>query len=256
MRNQRALAAACTAVAVLGLAAPAAAADGRGNGGPPTGNFHFRAHTDDDANRGREQGRGEDEGSGGRSEDFGGRGEDNGSGGRGDDSGRGDGSGSRGDDFGDRGDDYAGRGDDADGGGDELDGRGDGGPRNIVASPAVLPAGGRLAVTVGGCSGGTMSSRAFPATQLDSSRDDTSHGSIDIDRDARPGKYDIKIHCDGDTLIRPAAFTVLGGVRGGVGGSRSTGATPADMAIGAGLVTLAVVGGGAFWLRRRNEKRT
>jgi len=50
-------------------------------------------------------------------------------------------------------------------------------------------------------------------------------------------------------------FTVIGGVRGGLGGSSSTGATPADLAIGGGLVAAALVGGGVFWMRRRSENR-
>ncbi|MET8804412.1 hypothetical protein [Streptomyces sp. NPDC004546] len=139
---------------------------------------------------------------------------------------------------------------------DGLGGRDDGGPRKIVAHPGVLPAGGRLAVTVDGCDDGTMSSRVFATTELDRRRDDSSRGTAHVDGDARPGRYDIAVDCDGRTLIRPAAFTVLGGVQGGVGGGRPTGSTPADMAIGAGLVTLAVVGGGASWVRRRNEKRS
>ncbi|MFI6355169.1 hypothetical protein ACIBJF_21495 [Streptomyces sp. NPDC050743] len=139
---------------------------------------------------------------------------------------------------------------------DDSGGRDGGGPRNIVAHPGVLPAGGRLAVTVDGCGDGTMSSRAFATTELDRRRDDSSRGTVQVDGDARPGRYDAAVDCDGRTLIRPAAFTVLGGVQGGAGSGRPTGATPADMAIGAGLVTLAVVGGGAGWVRRRMEKRS
>ncbi|MGW2646915.1 hypothetical protein ACWC2T_18785 [Streptomyces sp. NPDC001393] len=234
MRNQRALAAACTAVAMLGFAVPVAVADGTGNGG----NFTIHGHFKDNGDPGRDPGRGDDfgrsdeNGSGARSDD---------SGDRGDDLHRGDDSGDHNEDFGDSEDDFG--------------GRGNGGPRNIVATPGVLPAGGRLTVTADGCHGGTMSSRAFPTTQFDDFRDDTASGTINVDRDAPPGRYDIRIRCENRTLVRPAAFTVLGGVQGGVGGSRSSGATPADMAVGAGLVTLGVVGGGAFWLRRRNEKR-
>lgn len=139
---------------------------------------------------------------------------------------------------------------------DDLGGRGDGGPRNIVARPGVLPAGGRLAVTVDGCGAGTMSSRAFATAELDRRRDDSSRGTVHVDGDARPGRYDISVDCDGRTLIRPAAFTVLGGVQGGVGAGGSTRATPVDMAVGAGFVTLAVVGGGASWVRRRYERRS
>lgn len=135
-------------------------------------------------------------------------------------------------------------------------GNGNGGdPRSIVARPRAVASGARLTVTVDGCRGGAMSSPAFPDTRLNSSGDDSSWGATDVDRDARPGRYDMTVRCDGRTLTRPAVFTVLGGVHGGVGGGTATGATPADTAIGAGLVTSAVVGGGAYWLRRRNEKR-
>ncbi|MDO0924630.1 hypothetical protein QQY24_04060 [Streptomyces sp. TG1A-8] len=127
--------------------------------------------------------------------------------------------------------------------------------RNIVASPGVVAAGGRITVTVEGCRGGTMSSRAFRATRLTPARDDTSRGVAAIDRDTRPGRYDITVNCNGRTLTRPRAFTVLGGVQGGVGGSSSSGATPTDVVIGGGLVATAVIGGGALWLRRRREKR-
>jgi hypothetical protein len=100
-----------------------------------------------------------------------------------------------------------------------------------------------------------MTSRAFRTAPLTPFRGDTARGVVTVDRDARPGRYDITVRCDGRTLTRPAAFTVLGGVQGGLGGSKSSGATPADMAIGGGLVAMAVIGGGAFWLRRRHEKR-
>ncbi|MFI1068917.1 hypothetical protein [Streptomyces puniciscabiei] len=275
MRNQRALAAACTAVAVLGFAAPEAVPYGMGSGGGPyhnnaglgpddgitgiAGNVDIPDHFDDNGSHGRapaqrdDSGQGDDTGSHGRARaqgDDSGQGDDTGNDGRSDDSdrrgenlGRSDDSGQD-DDFADSRDDFGG------GGG------GDDGPRNVVARPGVLPAGGRLAVTVDGCHGGTMSSPVFRTAQFNAFQDDTARGTIKVDRDARPGRYEIRIRCEGRTLVRPAAFTVLGGVQGGVGGGRSSGATPVDMAIGAGLVTLAVVGGGAFWLRRRNEKRT
>jgi hypothetical protein len=131
-------------------------------------------------------------------------------------------------------------------------------PSNIVALPSVIARGGQLTVTVDGCPrGGTMTSRAFSTTHLTPVRgaNQTSKGVATIKRDARPGSYDITVNCSGRTLTRPAAFTVIGGVRGGIGGSNSSGATPADIAIGGGLVVAAVAGGGLFWMRRRAEKR-
>ncbi|MFH9011341.1 hypothetical protein ACH4C6_08185 [Streptomyces sp. NPDC017943] len=83
---------------------------------------------------------------------------------------------------------------------------------------------------------------------------DTARGTAIINSNARPGSYDITVTCNGRTLTKPQAFTVIGGVRGGIGGSSTTGATPTDMAIGGGLVAAAVVGGGVFWMRRRAER--
>ncbi|WP_167409605.1 hypothetical protein [Streptomyces africanus] len=132
-------------------------------------------------------------------------------------------------------------------------------PSNIVALPSVIARGGQLTITVDGCRhGGTATSNAFtmPAklSPIRSARQ-TARGTATIRNNARPGPYDITVTCDGRTLTKPHAFTVIGGVRGGVGGSSTTGATPTDMAIGGGLVTAAVVGGGVFWMRRRAERR-
>ncbi|MBV7694503.1 hypothetical protein [Streptomyces sp. TRM70350] len=131
-------------------------------------------------------------------------------------------------------------------------------PSNIVALPSVIARGGQMTVTVDGCPrGGTMNSDAFRTATLVpvNGANQTSRGYATIDTNARPGTYDIFVHCSGRRLIRPNAFTVIGGVRGGLGGSTSTGATPTDMAIGGGLVATAVIGGGVFWMRRRSEKR-
>ncbi|MGA5213445.1 hypothetical protein ACPCSB_27430 [Streptomyces pseudogriseolus] len=131
-------------------------------------------------------------------------------------------------------------------------------PSNIVALPSVIARGGQLTITVDGCpNGGHATSNAFERTNLTpvSGGNDTARGTATIHQDARPGSYDITVHCSGRSLTRPAAFTVIGGVRGGIGGSSATGATPTDMAIGGSLVAAAVVGSGVFWMRRRAEKR-
>ncbi|MFE9642898.1 hypothetical protein ACFYO0_01790 [Streptomyces sp. NPDC006365] len=143
-------------------------------------------------------------------------------------------------------------------------------PSNIVATPSVIARGGQLTVTVDGCPrGGTMTSPAFPRTPLepiknhhDRGHDDMSRGSetargvATINQTAAPGTYDITVNCVGTgTLTKPQAFTVIGGVRGGLGGSSSSGATPTDMAIGGGLLGLALVGGAVFWMRRRSENK-
>lgn len=132
-------------------------------------------------------------------------------------------------------------------------------PSNIVALPSVIARGGQLTVTVDGCpSGGTMTSDAFPSTSLSpiNGANETSKGTATVNSNASTGSHSITVNCTGKgTLTNPAAFTVIGGVRGGLGGSSSTGATPTDMAIGGGLVGLAVIGGGVFWMRRRSERR-
>ncbi|MFE1798072.1 hypothetical protein ACFW9L_18160 [Streptomyces sp. NPDC059517] len=130
---------------------------------------------------------------------------------------------------------------------------------NIVAMPSAIARGGQLTVTVDGCpNGGSMTSRAFPRTDLSPIRNhsETSKGTTTVNSSASPGAYDIRVHCTGKpALTKSAAFTVIGGVRGGLGGSSSDGATPTDMAIGGSLVGLALVGGGVFWMRRRAESR-
>ncbi|MGA5103078.1 hypothetical protein ACPCC3_05465 [Streptomyces cellulosae] len=131
-------------------------------------------------------------------------------------------------------------------------------PSNITALPSVIARGGQLSITVDGCpNGGHATSNAFPRTNLTpvNNRNDTARGTATIDDNARPGPYDITVHCSGRSLTRPAAFTVIGGVRGGIGGSSTTGATSTDMAIGGSLVAAAVVGSGFIWMRRRAEKR-
>ncbi|GAA2665410.1 hypothetical protein [Streptomyces vastus] len=144
------------------------------------------------------------------------------------------------------------------------------GPSNIVATPSVIARGGQLTVTVDGCPhGGHMTSGAFPQTRLEpidrhhdrghdgmSRGSETARGVATINQTAAPGTYDITVNCVGTgTLTKPQAFTVIGGVRGGLGGSSSSGATPTDMAIGGGLLGLALVGGAVFWMRRRSENK-
>jgi hypothetical protein len=132
-------------------------------------------------------------------------------------------------------------------------------PTNIVAMPSVIPRGGHLTVTVDGsacqASGSKVTSDAFPDTHLMPMPGGSSASANPVvNRHARPGAHDITVHCGGKTLTKPSAFTVIhGGVRGGLGGSNSSGATSTDMAIGGGLVAAAVIGGGVFWMRRRSE---
>ncbi|MHB9857471.1 hypothetical protein [Streptomyces sp. YIM S03343] len=138
------------------------------------------------------------------------------------------------------------------------DGMGGGGPSNIVALPSVIARGGQLSVSVDNCpTGGTMTSDAFPTASLTpvGGSSQMARGTATVNRNAMPGPHSITVNCNGRTLTNPAAFTVIGGVRGGLGGSSSSGATPADIAIGGGLVAAAAVGGGLFWMRRRAERK-
>ncbi|MEU0221443.1 hypothetical protein ABZ281_43315 [Streptomyces sp. NPDC006265] len=131
-------------------------------------------------------------------------------------------------------------------------------PSNITALPSVIARGGQLTISVDGCrNGGTATSSAFSPTHLSPvhGSKERARGTATINSDARPGPYDITVDCGGRKMTKPQAFTVIGGVRGGLGGSTTTGASPTDMAIGGGLVAAAVVGGGVFWMRRRAERR-
>ncbi|NEA99149.1 hypothetical protein [Streptomyces sp. SID13726] len=130
-------------------------------------------------------------------------------------------------------------------------------PSNIVVLPSVIARGGQLTITVDGCpSGGTATSDAFSSTPLTQvTGTNTARGTAVVSTRAATGAHSVTVNCSSKTLTNPAAFTVIGGVRGGLGGSSSTGATPTDMAIGGGLVGLAVIGGGVFWMRRRSERR-
>jgi hypothetical protein len=131
-------------------------------------------------------------------------------------------------------------------------------PTNIVALPSVIARGGQLTITGDGCpTGGEATSDAFPRTHLSMlpGTNSTAKGTATVNRNARNGSHSITVVCGGKSLTNPAAFTVIGGVQGGLGGSSSSGATPTDMAIGGGLVAAAVLAGGFFWMRRRSEKR-
>ncbi|MFC8365262.1 hypothetical protein ACFUIY_35990 [Streptomyces griseorubiginosus] len=128
-------------------------------------------------------------------------------------------------------------------------------PSNVVALPSVIARGGQLTITVNNCTGrATASSDAFPTTTLRVGPGNVATGRATVSQNARTGSHSISVVCQNGTVINPTAFTVIGGVRGGLGGSSTTGATPTDMAIGGGLVALAVIGGGVFWMRRRSER--
>ncbi|MDH6223231.1 MULTISPECIES: hypothetical protein [Streptomyces] len=135
-------------------------------------------------------------------------------------------------------------------------------PTSISVSPSTIAPGGQLTVTVEGSAcrmpGSTVTSPAFPSTPLTpvSGSSSKSTATVRVNSNATAGAQSITVRCgEGKTLTRSNAFTVLGGVRGGLGGSSLTGATPTDIAIGGGLVAAAGLGGGFFWMRRRAESR-
>lgn len=132
-------------------------------------------------------------------------------------------------------------------------------PTSVTAQPSVIARGGQLVITVKGeaCTlqNSTVSSSAFPTTRLRSMGGDTSTATVTVSSNASPGAQSVTTNCDGRQRTFNNVFTVLGGVRGGIGGSSSAGATPADIAIGGGLVAVALVGGGVFWMRRRSENK-
>ncbi|MEG8280239.1 hypothetical protein Q5694_28830 [Streptomyces sp. AHA2] len=141
----------------------------------------------------------------------------------------------------------AGYGGDRSGGGNEA-GQGTGGGGGNEGGRGTGGGGG------GGNEGGRGTGGGNEAGRGTGGDSGTARGTAVIHHNARPGSYDITVTCNGRTLTKPQAFTVIGGVRGGIGGSSTTGATPTDMAIGGGLVAAAVVGGGVFWMRRRAER--
>ncbi|WP_433340023.1 hypothetical protein [Streptomyces sp. CA-253872] len=131
------------------------------------------------------------------------------------------------------------------------------GPQEIVVTPASVPLGGKVTVVVRACGGGTVDSPGFPSTRLHPvDGGDSATAALTLGPGSRPGRFDVTARCPGGQLTRPAAFTVFrGAVHGGVGGASSHRASPADMAVGGGLVVAAVLGGGVLWLRRRAEDR-
>ncbi|MFD2684640.1 hypothetical protein ACFS5L_07215 [Streptomyces phyllanthi] len=132
-------------------------------------------------------------------------------------------------------------------------------PTSVTAMPNVIAQGGQLKITVHGSActlaGSTVSSTAFPTTALKSMGGETATATVTVNSNASPGTYSVTTNCENRRRTFNGVFTVVGGVRGGIGGSSTSGATPTDIAIGGGLVTAALVGGGVFWMRRRSEGR-
>ncbi|MGW1496045.1 hypothetical protein OG905_05920 [Streptomyces sp. NBC_00322] len=129
---------------------------------------------------------------------------------------------------------------------------GDGGVQVLSVSPEAVHQGGTLTITVRGCNrGGTVTSNAFPQTNLSQPRNGISTASARVNDNAAPGQYNLAVRCNDSQNVATAQFTVLAarGAMGGLGGS--VGPSGTEMAIGGGLVATAAVGGSLFIVRRR-----
>ncbi len=128
----------------------------------------------------------------------------------------------------------------------------DTGPINVTVNPQAVHQGSTLTVSVRGCNrGGTVTSNAFPTVRLSEARGGVSTATARINDHASPGQYNLAVRCNNNPMVATAQFTVLPGrgAQGGLGGS--VGPTSAEMAVGAGLVASAAVGGTVFIARRR-----
>ncbi|SDJ46404.1 hypothetical protein [Streptomyces indicus] len=130
----------------------------------------------------------------------------------------------------------------------------------ISVDPTVAGRGAHVAVNVSAheCKGGgTVYSSAIEhgsATLTGTSNG--AHANVKVSHNASYGRHDVTVHCgSAGSITKPQALTVIGPSQGGSGGSITSGATSTDIAIGTGLVTAAVAGGGVFWLRRRGESK-
>ncbi|MCS0639859.1 hypothetical protein NX801_30345 [Streptomyces sp. LP05-1] len=144
-------------------------------------------------------------------------------------------------------------------------------PTHVTISPNPVHQGGTLAVSVQGCRrGGAVWSNAFPKTALSLNSSGHSAATPRIYDHARPGQYTLSVRCNdsnngnnngnnnggfggdgGNNQIVTRTFRVIEGrgAQGGLGGSMAPSST--EMAIGAGLVGTAAIGGGLFISRRR-----
>ncbi|MGX1507955.1 UNVERIFIED_CONTAM: hypothetical protein RKD43_006580 [Streptomyces graminofaciens] len=260
MRASRALAATVTAFAAVGLCAPMAAAGG-GNG-PRNVQVHpssvfpggILTITVDGCRRGgvvssnafpdaplssAGKDHGGDRGAGGNGGDrgAGGNGGDRGAGGDGGDRGTG-GNGGNGGDRGDRGD----RGDGGNGGNG-----GHGGDRDNGGTGGNGGNGGDRGTGGNGGNGGNGGDRGTGGNGGESV------ATARVRNNATPGNYSLTVRCNDSRETATASFRVLParGAQGGLGGS--IGPTDVEMAIGAGLVATAAVGGSLFIVRRRRS---
>ncbi|MFG2116069.1 hypothetical protein ACGFRB_26115 [Streptomyces sp. NPDC048718] len=126
------------------------------------------------------------------------------------------------------------------------------GPREVTVNPFDVHAGSTITITAKGCGhGGTVTSNAFPETNLSVNHNGLSSAIARVYNNATPGSYHLAVRChdNRETISHPFRVLPGRGAEGGLGGAF----TPSDteMAVGGGLVAVAAVGGGLFVLRRR-----
>jgi hypothetical protein len=183
----------------------------------------------------------------------GGNGGDRGAGGNGGDRGAGGDGGDRGN-GGDRG--SGGDGGDRGNGGDRGAG-GDGGDRGTGGNGGDRGAGGDGGDRGAGGNGGDRGDRGAGGNGGDrgtgGDRGGESVATARVRNNATPGNYSLTVRCNDSRETATASFRVLParGAQGGLGGS--IGPTDVEMAIGAGLVATAAVGGSLFIVRRRRS---
>ncbi|MFB7587157.1 hypothetical protein [Streptomyces sp. NPDC056169] len=126
------------------------------------------------------------------------------------------------------------------------------GPSNVQVNPFEVHAGSTLTITARGCGhGGTVTSNAFPETNLSVNSNGLSSAIARVHNNATPGSYNLAVKCSDNSAVVTAPFRVLPGrgAQGGLGGSLAP--TSTEMAVGGSLVAAAALGGGLFIARRR-----
>ncbi|MFF9148633.1 hypothetical protein ACF1BN_27640 [Streptomyces sp. NPDC014861] len=131
------------------------------------------------------------------------------------------------------------------------------GPSDVSVNPYDVHAGSTLTITAKGCGhGGTVTSNAFPETNLSVNSNGLSSAIARVYNHATPGNYNLAVRCSDNRRVVTAPFRVLAGrgAQGGLGGSLAPSST--EMAVGGSLVAAAALGGGVFVLRRRRMTGT
>lgn len=124
------------------------------------------------------------------------------------------------------------------------------GPSNVTVNPYSVHQGSTISIAASGCGhGGTVTSNAFPQAGL--SAGGKGYASARIYNHATPGHYNLAVKCNDNAMVATHQFAVLDGrgAHGGLGGS--VGPSDTDVAVGAGLVASAALGGAIFVARRR-----